>query len=234
MKDLDAIASVFLVTTPEPRYFLDDHCANCLSPLTEDVIGLWCSTWCTDINQRVRYWRRVTRDGRIADPLIRAQIGMDLTFLLIGGYRALGRRPSSATRMLVVRRDGGRCRKCGKPGTELDHVDGNSDEPVNLQLLCKDCHRHKTSEALASMAPAPDEVRAVIFALQLARVEPAEPTLLADDEAQWEHIWKRLTAERKGRFEAALKAVGFQMTKSKRSRLQIIAMRDAHLARDSR
>lgn len=231
MKDVDAIASVFLVATPEPRYFLDDHCANCLSPLTEEVVGLWCSTWCTDINQRVRYWRRVTRDGRIADPLIQEQVAMDLTFLLIGGYRALGRRPNAATRKLVVQRDKGRCRNCGESGTELDHVDGSSDAPENLQLLCKECHRRKTREALASMPPAPDEARALIYALQFTRVEPDEPMLLADDETQWEDTWKRLKAERKARFEAELEAIGFRMTKSKRSRLQIIAMRDAYLAR---
>jgi hypothetical protein len=221
----------FLVQTPEPRYFEADHCANCLAPLPEDVTGLWCSTWCTDVNAKVRYWRAVQRDGRIDDPDIQFQIQMNVAFLLIGGYRALGRRPSAETRKKVVERDGGRCQSCGKPGSDLDHIDGNSDDPSNLQMLCGPCHRAKTAE---SLRPADDESRALILALNLGRVIPDEPQLLADDENAWAGLWHELKRERKVRFEESLLAVGYRVPRRHLSRLQLVAARDAYVAAQSR
>lgn len=42
-------------------------------------------------------------------------------------------------------RDGGRCRLCGAPAVEVDHVvrlaDGGSDGMVNKRALCVACHR---------------------------------------------------------------------------------------------
>lgn len=221
----------FLVQTPEPRFFVADHCANCLTLLPEDVKGLWCSTWCNDINTKVRYWRAVQRDGRIDDLDIRFQIQMNMAFLLIGGYRALGRRPSAETRKKVVERDEGLCQSCGKPGSDLDHIDGSSDDPSNLQMLCGDCHRAKTAEALE---PADDESRALILALNLSRVMPDEPRLLADDEEAWAGLWQKIRSERKTRFEESLLAVGFPIPRRHLSRLQLIAARDAHVAKQSK
>ncbi|TFD68439.1 HNH endonuclease [Cryobacterium gelidum] len=152
---------------------------------------------------------------------------MDMAFLLIGGYRALGRRPSSETRRKVIERDEGRCQSCGKLGSDLDHVDGSSDDPSNLQLLCGPCHRVKTSEA---MKPADDESRALILVLSLSRVMPDEPVLLADDEEAWADQWRKLTNERKARFEESLLAVGFIIPSKHLSRLQLIAAREAYLA----
>lgn len=44
----------------------------------------------------------------------------------------------------VRRRDGGKCRCCGRPGTEVHHVVfrsmGGSDDPSNLVLLCARDH----------------------------------------------------------------------------------------------
>lgn len=217
----------FLVKAPEPRHFVTDHCANCLTPLPEDVRTLWCSTWCNDVNQKVRYWRRVQRDGRIDLPDIRSQIEMNIGFLLIGGYRALGRRPSADTRKEVLERDNGRCQSCGKPGTDVDHIEGSSDDPSNLQLLCGSCHREKTFQA---MTPADDKSHALVFALNLSRVIPEEPRLLADDEEAWPDLWRKLTAERKARFEESLHAIGVTIPRKHLPRLQLIAP-DADLAR---
>lgn len=57
-------------------------------------------------------------------------------------------------RAAVFRRDGGLCRECLRqgrvaPGTEVDHVvplsEGGGNDLANLQLLCRECHRRKTS-----------------------------------------------------------------------------------------
>ncbi|MFK4804307.1 HNH endonuclease [Microbacterium sp. ZW CA_36] len=197
----------FLVKTPEPRYFMEDHCANCLTNLPDAVVGPYCSTWCAEVSGHVRYMRAVLRDGRIEDPLVRTAIQTRGAFLLIGGYRSLGRTVSAARREEVKKRDAGLCQECGNPGTDIDHVSGSSDALGNLQLLCGDCHRAKTAEQMTEATP---ERVALLQALFLSRVAPDEPRLLADDETQWADVWKGLQAARKARFIARLDAAGIR------------------------
>ena len=52
-------------------------------------------------------------------------------------------------RAAILERDGYRCVKCGKAGRlEVDHIEpvesGGTDDPANLQTLCRDCHILKT------------------------------------------------------------------------------------------
>ena len=123
----------FVVEVPSNRYFIDDHCANCLEPLPEDVEALLLVV-CAEIADAVRYQRRVTRDGRIDDPLVQDAVEIRNAFLLAGGYRALGRTMSLTTRVEVKTRDGGKCQVCGKPGTEIDHIDGSSGDQLDSAL----------------------------------------------------------------------------------------------------
>lgn len=58
-------------------------------------------------------------------------------------------------RLRVLRRDRWRCRTCGQPATEVDHIvpstAGGSDAMTNLQALCRRCHSTKTlAEAQAA------------------------------------------------------------------------------------
>ena len=59
------------------------------------------------------------------------------------GYGAAWRR----VRAHQLRREP-RCRACGARATEVDHMirrrDGGSDQPSNLESLCKPCHSRKT------------------------------------------------------------------------------------------
>ena len=56
----------------------------------------------------------------------------------------------AATRRVIFRRDGWRCRKCGRAGRlECDHVTplrdgGDPWDMANLQCLCRGCHIAKT------------------------------------------------------------------------------------------
>lgn len=186
------------------QFFEDDCCANCLKQLPDALDGLFCSELCMQTADTVRYWRRVARDGRAQRPDVRNAIRTRVAFLLAGGYGARARRLSHEVRSAVIARDGGVCRRCGKPGIDIDHIGGDSAELSNLQLLCKECHNAKTR---SRMVPASAEQIATIDQLYAERVKPAVPILLADDEVRWQHEWRALKKARRDRlFERLLDA----------------------------
>lgn len=178
------------------RFFEADCCGNCLEPLPDDVEGLFCSGLCMQTCDTVRYWRRVLRDGRIERPDVREAVRTRVAFLLAGGYGRTSRRLAKNIRAAVWARDQGLCRRCGKPGEEIDHINGDSPDLDNLQLLCKACHHAKTAER---MRPATEEQNRVVVALYATRVLPETPALMADDEAEWQRTWSRLKKERRHR-----------------------------------
>lgn len=212
----------FVVRVPSDRFFADDHCANCLKPLPEGVEGLFCSSWCAEISAAVRYQRATGRDGRFDRADVRWAVQVQNAFLLGGGYQALGRDLDTGTHLQVKTRDDGKCRLCGKAGTEIDHIDGSSADLDNLQLLCSDCHRAKTAE---SLVPALPEEQAQLVGMYLTRVVPDVPTLLADDESEWRHRWRGLKKARKQRFLDELKEAGIEVSGIK-ARSEMIDARD--------
>lgn len=53
----------------------------------------------------------------------------------------------ASIRKTVIARDKGKCVLCGSKGTEVDHIGANDVHAViNLRLLCKKCHAHKTAK----------------------------------------------------------------------------------------
>ncbi|WP_046698977.1 HNH endonuclease [Moraxella bovoculi] len=64
--------------------------------------------------------------------------------------RGRGGRPWRRLRDSILLRDQYTCRCCGRVGgdLELDHIvniaNGGTDDPSNLQTLCKSCHAKKT------------------------------------------------------------------------------------------
>lgn len=178
------------------RLFVDDCCANCLRPLPRETAGLFCSSWCRETTKDVRYFRRAFRDGRVNDPDVQSAIKTRMAFLLSGGYSALGRTLSPATRAAVKERDHDLCQSCGSPGTEIDHISGSSPDVSNLQLLCHGCHGAKTE---AAMRPADIESQDLGRALMHDRVHVTDPVLLADDETAWDGQWRGLVRARGAR-----------------------------------
>jgi len=53
-------------------------------------------------------------------------------------------------RAIVLARDGHRCRVCGQPAAEVDHIirviDGGTDHPSNLRSLCREHHAARHAE----------------------------------------------------------------------------------------
>jgi len=179
---------------PEP-IFRTDRCANCDEPLLDtETRSLYCSELCTQTAETIRYWRRIVRDGRIDDPDVALALRTRVAHLLAGGYAARARHLSQTVRDQVRHRDNGRCRSCGAPGTEIDHIATDSPELDNLQLLCASCHQNKTA---LRMEPASAEQTQMIDDLYRRRVEPEQPLRLCDDQDRWPKEWRKLQSERK-------------------------------------
>lgn len=191
---------------PVPNRFEPDHCANCLQPLQPRIERLFCSELCRQTAEVVRYWRGVVRDRRIEQADVQTALSTRLAHLLAGGYAEQARRLPRATRKQVWERDQGRCRECGKPGEEIDHINGDSSSLTNLQLLCKICHHGKTA---ARMVPASADQQRDIKALERERVVPDEPTRLCDDRDQWATVERQLRRERRERLLQELAEHGY-------------------------
>ncbi|WP_211268540.1 HNH endonuclease [Actinoplanes subtropicus] len=174
--------------------------------MPEQIERLFCSELCRQTAETIRYWRGIVRDGRIDRPDVRYALRTRLAHLLAGGYATRARQLSSRTRQLVWDRDQGRCRSCGGPGEEIDHIEGDSPDPVNLQLLCAPCHRKKTE---LRMMPASPEQQQVLKDLKKRRVDPDEPVLMCDDHEHWAGNERTLRKERKERLLEELADYGY-------------------------
>jgi 5-methylcytosine-specific restriction endonuclease McrA len=189
------------------RWFKPDHCANCLGPLPPRIDRLFCGELCRQTADTVRYWRRITRDDRSREPDVQAALRMKIAHLLAGGYHRQARRLPDEVRQRVWDREDGRCRECGEPGTEVDHIAGDSPAPGDLQLLCTSCHRRRTE---SRMRPASAAQQRWVQALYIGRVYPSQPLLLCDDSDQWATLERQLRRERRQRLIEELDSHGYQ------------------------
>ncbi len=121
------------------------HCANC--SLTIQEAKIYCSQLCAQEAGWVRYVRRCRLDGRDRHPDVMEAIRIRLALILAGGYDKLARKLPDSVRKAILERDQGKCRICGKPADEIDHISGGRSDPTNLQLLCDSCHNEKTTSS---------------------------------------------------------------------------------------
>jgi len=156
-----------------------------MKALPLQVERLFCSELCRQTAELIRYWRGISRDGRIDQPDVKHAFMTRMAMVLAGGYPEQARRLPPPVRQQVWDRDQGRCRECGEPGQEIDHIDGDSPELINLQLLCASCHHEKTQRRMVPAST--DERRRMIELLRRERVASDEPTLLCDDRDQMGH-----------------------------------------------
>lgn len=179
-----------------PLRFEADRCANCFEPVPNDdkhTPALFCSDLCNSIAKDVRYWSKALRDGRLqSDPEVRLALHTRIAHLLAGGYNAAARTIPAGTRAFVFGRDRV-CVLCGGPGQEIDHIDGDSNDPENLQLLCTGCHHNKTTSHFVS---ATEDQSAFVDHLEQERVLPDDPAQLCDDDVFWQRVERVLRPER--------------------------------------
>jgi hypothetical protein len=124
-------------------------CANCARQVVAPTVRrIYCSDLCSQVTSWIRYFQKAKADGRILLPDVHEALGIKLAHIAAGGYAETARRLPPELRDAIGQRDGGICRECGAPGSDIDHIDGSSADPENLQLLCRECHNAKTQRSM--------------------------------------------------------------------------------------
>jgi 5-methylcytosine-specific restriction endonuclease McrA len=171
---------------------------------------LYCSPACEQEAGYVRYFRQVLKDGRWSRPEIQETIRIRGVVVMNGGYPHPERAVSREYREFVLRRDNFTCRSCGQPGNQVDHIrlygfNGNINHPLNLQVLCGDCHRAKTLADIQTVSRREDPdlwQKLHDKSVELdRRVRADPPERPCDDEATWAAIWRTLRAERRAQLQ---------------------------------
>jgi hypothetical protein len=133
------------------------QCANCLNPLDPNEVkgsaAPFCSGHCRKQAESVRYLRGIIRDGRSADPMTATVAFNNMVVFLALDLAYTRPRIEGKLRADVLKRNGGLCVECStSPATEVDHVQGGSEDPDNLRGLCRACHEGK------QRGPIPDDL----------------------------------------------------------------------------
>lgn len=169
-------------------------CPNCDQLISTPK--LFCSELCKQVAKFIRYVRACRQDGRDQQPDVQEAIQIKLAMILGEGYPEQERRLPEPIRNAVIQRDGGRCKKCGKPGNQIDHIQGSSSEMQNLKLLCRACHNKKTTAAFIPITPeSSPEVLKKEEVLDRRIGSPA-PLRLCDAE-EWDLIDGKILSQRR-------------------------------------
>lgn len=127
---------------------------------------------------------------------VQEALRIQLALILGGGYPKSQRYLSQAIRNAVIARDNGQCRKCGEPGSQIDHILGSSSDLSNLQLLCPKCHNEKTTAGFITITPASHPKEWAKRKLLLARVRAQKTTRLCDS-SDWVNLWRVIQKARR-------------------------------------
>lgn len=179
---------------------IDFQCVNCDQVfVVSKHATLYCSQRCRQDAKLIRYVRACLKDGRTNDPLVLEAIERRFAFAYSekGYYDEKARQVSDLKRQQVIERDEGLCQLCGDVGTEIDHIDGDSDDLDNLQLLCDDCHNEKTRANMVLVGPGDERYEEILARENELRSRIDAPTLLrrCDDESNWKSIFQELIRE---------------------------------------
>jgi 5-methylcytosine-specific restriction endonuclease McrA len=175
-------------------------CINCDNNIPWNrPVKIYCSDLCRQEAHYIRYVRRCNRDGRINLPDVQEAIRIRSAHIASGGYPETERHIPKKLRESVFKRDHGVCQNCGKPGTDIDHIRGSSNEIDNLQLLCSNCHKKKTLQHIKKIIPGDDRFLEVVKkGLSLnSRIESTTPLRPCDDEENWPSLYKKILLDRK-------------------------------------
>jgi 5-methylcytosine-specific restriction endonuclease McrA len=169
-------------------------CPNCDKSMND--AALFCSDLCKDEAKFVRYFRACLRDGRYDEPEVQEALQIRVAHILGGGYAERQRRLPQAVREAVIARDKGRCRKCGGPGNQIDHIRDSSSDLDDLQLLCPQCHNEKTTAGFVTISEETHPEEWAKHEALLARVHAPRAVRLCDG-TEWTQLWRTLLKARR-------------------------------------
>lgn len=180
---------------------VDFPCLNCDQSMTlTNVVKLYCSDLCSEEAHFVRYFRACKGDGRINQPDVEEALRIRLGHIRSGGDRESERRIPLPVKRAVRERDKSLCQECDEIATDIDHIEGSSNELDNLRMLCKRCHNKKTLSKFVPLPPEGErdsaEIRARDVILRL-RVDSLVPMRICDDEELWDATSKQIMSERR-------------------------------------
>ncbi len=172
-------------------------CVNCGKDIPSDrPVKIFCSDLCREECKYVRYYRECIADGRARLPDVRQALAIRLGHVLSGGYQASERHVPQSARVAVIERDGGRCRRCGRPGSVLHHIQDASSDPANLELLCAECHNAITASRLRPLDV--EDTGSYMKAIELeVRSHIDKPVHECDDPQRWPFRQREIVRQRK-------------------------------------
>lgn len=168
-------------------------CPNCMN--AHRRANIFCGDQCTQEAQAVRHIRKCVADGRIAKPDCQEGIGQKLIQIISGGYPS-ERQLTSKLRNQVLERDKRICQICRMSGNEIDHIEGSSNDPTNLRVLCASCNRRRVLQAMRPTTTDDAIYMQGIFSRLALRIAAPEPVRLCDRD-DWERTWGFVKSERR-------------------------------------
>ena len=143
----------------------------------------------------MRYARACRADGRYELPDVAEAIQIKMALVISGGYPARERHLAEAVRQQVFTRAHGLCAQCGSRGTDVDHIQGDSNDLVNLQLLCRPCHNRKSVSCLTLISSASHPKEWAHLQRLRMRISAKTPTRFCDS-PEWGSLWRTVQRER--------------------------------------
>ncbi|WP_244937134.1 HNH endonuclease [Leptospira selangorensis] len=175
-------------------------CINCESIIPWGrQTKLFCSELCQEEAKYIRYHRKAIFEGKANLPDIKQAIDIKRISIVSGGYPLRERTIPQKVRKQVIIKSHGLCQSCGKLGTDIDHIQGSSNDLSNLQLLCILCHNEKTISNFRKVDPL-DPKFGSIFLKNLdldKRIKNRKPFKICDDFKKWESSFRGISNERK-------------------------------------
>ena len=148
---------------------------------------VYCGRQCSGVADAVRYGRKKQALwGDLVPDDIAEAIDRKVSHAVSGGYRR-PRVPAKVRRAVWARNDGLCDVGCGRPGAEVHHFNGDSNDPSDLQHLCSGCH---SAETQRHVGPIPDDRPDVqAHAVEIGRrMKAAAPERPCDDPDGWDPV----------------------------------------------
>jgi 5-methylcytosine-specific restriction endonuclease McrA len=178
---------------------IDFECLNCDSLFTTTKARLYCTIRCREDAKLIRYVRNAIKKGTFLQNDVKEAIDIRFAHATskAGYYDSEARKIFPEKRAAVIERDDGLCRQCSNPGDEIDHIDGDSNELDNLQLLCFSCHIVKTKLKFKPITPEHPRYKEIKQRREslLTRILEPTPERICYDPEKWDELYKQMMSE---------------------------------------